>query len=69
LPHAGRSDAKSFGEPFFDGAWQAIAVRHDITTADPPRERLAKIVLALMPDTKDPTEIQPIAVQEMTKGK
>jgi hypothetical protein len=32
------------------------------------RERLAKIVLSLMPDTHNPVEIQAIALQEMTKG-
>ena len=51
----------------FDGAWEAIAPRHDTGTAEAARERLAKIVLSLVPDTKDPAEIQAIAVQEMTK--
>ena len=32
------------------------------------RARLAKIILSLIPDTKDPAEIQAIAVREMTMG-
>jgi hypothetical protein len=52
----------------FDGAWQAIAARYDTNSVEAARERLAKIVLSLIPDTKDPAEIQAIAVQEMTKG-
>ena len=52
----------------FDGAWEVIAARYDIGTVEAARERLAKIVLSLIPDTKDPAEIQAIAVQEMTKG-
>jgi hypothetical protein len=52
----------------FDGAWGAIAARYDTSSIEAARERLAKIVLSLFPDTKDPAEIQAIAVQEMTKG-
>jgi hypothetical protein len=35
---------------------------------DAARERLAKIIVSLVADTKDPAEIQAIAVQELTKG-
>jgi hypothetical protein len=52
----------------FKGAWETIAGRYDTTTGDAARERLAKIVVSLVADTKDPAEIQAIAVQEMTKG-
>ena len=52
----------------FDGAWEQIAARYDPNYVEAARERLAKIVLSLMPDTKDPGEIMAIAVQEMTKG-
>jgi hypothetical protein len=52
----------------FDGAWEAIAARYDTGAVEAARERLAKIVLSLIPDTKDPAEIQAIAMQEMTKG-
>ena len=52
----------------FDGAWKQIAARYDPNSGEAKRERLAKIVLSLVPDTKDPAEIQAIAVQEMTKG-
>jgi hypothetical protein len=53
----------------FDGAWTAIAARYATPEAvEAAREQLAKIVLSLVPDTKDAAEIQTIAVQEMTKG-
>ena len=52
----------------FDSAWTAIAARYDASSADAARERLAKLDLSLISDTKDPAEIQAIAVQEMTKG-
>ena len=52
----------------FDNTWEANAARYDTTTAGQARERLAKIVLSLIPDTKDPAEIRAIAAQEMTKG-
>jgi hypothetical protein len=51
----------------FDGAWEAIAARYEAGAVEAARERLATIVLSLVPDTKDPAEIQAIAVQEMTK--
>jgi hypothetical protein len=52
----------------FDGAWETIAARYDASSAERARERLAKLVLSLLSDTQDPTEIKTIAVQEMTKG-
>jgi len=52
----------------FEGAWEALSVRYDTGSAEAARERLAKIILSLVPDTKDPTEIQAIAVQELTNG-
>jgi hypothetical protein len=52
----------------FDSAWETIAPRYDPSSVEAARERLAKIILSLIPDTKDPAEIQAIAVQEMTKG-
>ena len=52
----------------FDGAWQEIAARYGTDAVEAARERLAKIVLSLVPDTKDSAEIQAIAVQEMTKA-
>ena len=52
----------------FDSAWEQIAARYDAGSVEAARERLAKIVLSLVPDTKDPAEIMAIAVQEMTKG-
>jgi hypothetical protein len=63
----GPDDLKRAREAF-DGAWTAIAGR---TQHRSPRRRsakLARIVLSLVPDTKDAAEIQSIAVQEMTKG-
>jgi hypothetical protein len=52
----------------FDGAWEQISARYDPNSVEAARERLAKVVLSLMPDTKDPAEIQAIAVQEMTRS-
>ena len=52
----------------FDGAWQKIADLYDANSVEAARERLAKIIASLVADTKDPAEIQAIAVQEMTKG-
>ena len=52
----------------FDAAWQDLAPRYSTEAVEAARERLANIVLSLLPDTKDPGEIQAIAVQEMTKG-
>jgi hypothetical protein len=51
----------------FDGAWEKLQP-HYPAGADTARERLANLVLSLIPDTKDPAEIEAIAVQEMTKG-
>ena len=53
----------------FDAAWDAIANRYATpATVEEARTRLATLILSLVPDTKDPGEIQVIAVQEMTKG-
>ena len=52
----------------FDGAWAKIAARYDAGSVDAARERLAKIIVMLVADTKDPAEIKAVAVQEMTKG-
>ena len=53
----------------FDAAWDAIANRYATpATVEEARTRLATLILSLVPDTKDPGEIQAIAVQEMTKG-
>jgi hypothetical protein len=41
---------------------------YDANSVEAARERLAKIIVSLVADTKDPAEIQAIAVQEMTKG-
>jgi len=53
----------------FDGAWGQIAPSYttpnDIEAA---RMRLATLVLSLIGDTKDASEIQAIAMQEMSKG-
>ena len=61
-------DAIKLAREAFDGAWLAVANRYAPTDVEGARERLAKIVLSLVPDSKDPAEIQAIAVQEMTKG-
>jgi hypothetical protein len=63
----GPDDLQIAGQAF-DSAWKAIAARYDTHSVEAARERLAKIILSLVPDTKDPAEIQAIAVQEMTKG-
>jgi hypothetical protein len=64
----GPADLKLAGEAF-DGAWTAIAGRYTTPEAvEAARERLASIVLSLVPDTKDAAEIQSIAVQEMMKA-
>ena len=53
----------------FDAAWDAIANRYTTPSAvETARVGLATLILSLVPDTKDPGEIQAIAVQEMTKG-
>ncbi len=51
----------------FDGAWTQIAGRYTPDTIEGARMRLATLILSLMPDTKDVSELQAIAVQEMTK--
>jgi hypothetical protein len=45
-----------------------IAARYDTDSVEAAPERLAKLILSLVPDTKDPGELHAIAVQEMTKG-
>ena len=53
----------------FDGAWAQIAARYTSPDAiEAARMRLATLILSLIPDTKDESEMQSIAVQEMTKG-
>jgi hypothetical protein len=53
----------------FDGAWTDIAARYRTTDAiEAARMRLATLILSLVPETKDASEMQAIAVQEMTKG-
>jgi hypothetical protein len=53
----------------FDGAWGQIAARYTRPDAiEAARMRLATVILSLMPDTKDGSEMRAIAVQEMTKG-
>jgi hypothetical protein len=42
----------------FDSAWSVIAARYDAGDVEPAHERLAKIFLSLIPDTKDPAEIR-----------
>ena len=52
----------------FDGAWAAIAGHYKTPNAiEAARMRLATLILSLMPDTKDVSEMQAIALQEMTK--
>jgi hypothetical protein len=51
----------------FDGGWETIAARYDVSSVERARERLAKLILSLLSDTQDPAEIKAIAVQEMTK--
>jgi len=53
----------------FDGAWAQIAARYKNTDAiEAGRTQLATLILSLMAATKDASELQAIAVQEMTKG-
>ena len=53
----------------FDSAWAQIAARYTSPDAiETARMRLATIILSLVSDTEDATEMQAIAVQEMTKG-
>jgi len=52
----------------FDGAWAEIAARHANSNAiETARMRLATLILSLVPDTKDASEMKAIAVQEMSK--
>jgi hypothetical protein len=52
----------------FDGAWKAIAARYANPDAiEGARMQLATLILSLVSDTKDATEMQAIAVQEMSK--
>ena len=53
----------------FDAAWAQIAARYTTPDAiEAARTQLATLILSLMPDTKDTSEVEAIAVQEMTKG-
>jgi hypothetical protein len=53
----------------FDNAWAEIAARYKSAHAtEAARMRLASLILSLVADTKDASEMQAIAVQEMTKG-
>jgi hypothetical protein len=50
----------------FDGAWEQLAARYKSATAvESARMQLARLILSLISDTKDPVEMQAIAVQEM----
>jgi hypothetical protein len=52
----------------FDGAWKEIAGRYASPGAvEGARMQLATLILSLMSDTKDASEMQAIAVQEMSK--
>jgi len=53
----------------FDGAWAQIAARYRSPDAiEDARAQLATLFLSLVADTKDASEMQAIAVQEMTNG-
>jgi hypothetical protein len=52
----------------FDHAWAQIAGRFTPDTTEGERMRLATLILSLIPETKDVSEMQAIAVQEMTKS-
>jgi hypothetical protein len=53
----------------FDDAWSQIAARYKSPDAvEIARMRLATLILSLVADTKDASEMQAIAVQEMTNG-
>jgi hypothetical protein len=53
----------------FDDAWAQITDRYTTPNAiEAARMRLATLILSLVADTKDASEMQAIAVQEMTKG-
>ena len=52
----------------FDGAWAEIAARYsDPQAVETARTSLATLILSLVPDTKDASEMQAIAVQEITR--
>jgi hypothetical protein len=52
----------------FDGAWQEIAGRYTTPeTIERARTRLATLILSLMTVSRDASDMQAIAVQEMTK--
>ena len=52
----------------FDGAWSQIAGRYTRPeSVEAARTHLATLILSLVPDTKNASEMQAIAVQEMTK--
>jgi hypothetical protein len=53
----------------FDDAWAKIADRYKSPQAiEAARMQLATLILSLVADTKDASEMQAIAVQEMTNG-
>ena len=53
----------------FDGAWQEIAGRYTTPeTIERARTRLATLILSLMTVSRDASDMQAIAVQEMTKS-
>ena len=47
-------DALQIARTAFDSAWQEIAARYDPNAVEAARERLAKLILSLMPDTQRP---------------
>jgi hypothetical protein len=64
----GPEDLKRAGQAF-DGVWTQIAGRYKSPGAiEAARMRLATLILSLVPDTRDASEIQAIAVQEMMSG-
>jgi hypothetical protein len=64
----GPDDLKTAGQAF-DNAWSQIATHYKSPDAvEAARMRLATLILSLVPDTKVPSEMQAIAVQEMMKG-
>jgi hypothetical protein len=64
----GPNDVKAACQAF-DDAWAKIAARYKTPNAtEAARMRLASLILSLVADTKDASEMQAIAVQEMTKG-
>jgi hypothetical protein len=51
----------------FDGAWMQIAARYTPDAIEGARMHLATLIVSLMHHTRDVSEMQAIAVQEMTK--